>query len=53
MITNCDFANYHVCGNKGLTTEQIKSTWNYKHGHMEGIILPKDIADALQQEKAP
>jgi uncharacterized protein YjbI with pentapeptide repeats len=37
-------------GCKGLTVEQIKSTWNYKHGRMEGIRLPDDVAEALEQE---
>jgi len=31
----------------GLTVEQIKSTWNYKHGRMAGITLPEGIAKAL------
>ncbi len=29
------------------TLDQIKSTWNYKHGRMEGIRLPEELADAL------
>ncbi len=28
-------------GVTGLTVEQIQSTWNYKHGRMAGIVLPK------------
>ncbi len=35
----------------GLTVDQIKSTWNYKHNRMEGITLPDHIAKALQQEQ--
>lgn len=35
---------------KGLTVEQIKSTWNYKNGHMAGVVLPKELAEALQKE---
>jgi uncharacterized protein YjbI with pentapeptide repeats len=33
-----------------LTIEQIKSTWNYKHRHMQGIRLPDEIAAALAEE---
>jgi uncharacterized protein YjbI with pentapeptide repeats len=32
-----------------LTVEQITSTWNYKHGRMEGIRLPDDLAEALPE----
>jgi uncharacterized protein YjbI with pentapeptide repeats len=35
----------------GLTLGQIKSTWNYKNRRMEGIVLPKELADALSAEK--
>ncbi len=35
-----------------LTLQQIKSTWNYKHGHMEGIRLPDNLAAALKAERA-
>lgn len=40
-------------GNKnvGLTLDQIKSTWNYKHNRMEGITLPKELAAALELER--
>ncbi len=31
-----------------LTLEQIKSTWNYKHGHMKGIRVPDGLAEALR-----
>ena len=34
----------------GLTLEQIKTTWNYKHGHMEGIRLPEHFREALREE---
>ena len=36
---------------KRITLENIKSTWNYKHGRMEGIRLPDDIQRALDAEK--
>ncbi|MCL2005564.1 MAG: hypothetical protein FWG73_05305 [Planctomycetaceae bacterium] len=35
----------------GLTLENIQSTWNYKHGRMEGIRLPEHIQEALDAEK--
>jgi len=35
----------------GLTLENIKSTWNYKHNRMEGIKLPEEIQKALDAEK--
>ena len=47
VITNVWFSE----DNSGLTVEQIKSTWNYKHGRMDGITLPEHIAKALQQEE--
>jgi uncharacterized protein YjbI with pentapeptide repeats len=46
VITGCCFA----CA-KNLTVEQIKSTWNYKVGNMNGIKLPPDIQKALDAEK--
>ncbi len=33
-----------------LTGEQIKSTWNYKHGRMAGITLPDEVARALSEK---
>jgi len=50
VITGADFA-YRRQPNTGLTADQIKSTWNYKHGRMEGIQLPPGIAEALRSEK--
>ena len=46
VITNCDFRKF-----KGITLENIKSTWNYKHNRMEGIQLPEEIQKALDAEK--
>ena len=34
-----------------LNLAQIKSTWNYKHGLMEGVELPDELADALKAEE--
>jgi uncharacterized protein YjbI with pentapeptide repeats len=33
-----------------LTVEQIQSTWNYKHGRMEGVELFGKVAAALAEE---
>jgi len=38
VISGCDFSGF-----LGLTLENVQSTWNYKHGRMEGIKLPPDI----------
>ncbi|MCL2623038.1 MAG: pentapeptide repeat-containing protein, partial [Planctomycetaceae bacterium] len=46
VITNCDFRYFN-----GLTLDNIKSTWNYKHGRMEEIKLPDEIQKALDAEK--
>lgn len=34
----------------GLKPEQVKSTWNYKHGHMAGTFLSKEVMDALRNK---
>ncbi|MDD3470692.1 MAG: pentapeptide repeat-containing protein [Thermoguttaceae bacterium] len=44
-----DFEN--MMNNHTLTLEQIKQTWNYKHGVMKGIALPDAIRAALEAEK--
>ena len=46
VITNCNFSDF-----KGLSLENVKSTWNYKHGRMVGIALPEEIQKALDAEK--
>jgi len=46
IISGCNFEYF-----LGLTTENIKSTWNYKHGRMNGIKLPVEIQKALDAEK--
>jgi len=53
VITAADFVTfrYRRDPTKGLTADQIKSTWNYKHGRMEGIRLPLEIAQALRSEE--
>jgi len=50
VITGADFGSDPQQALE-LTIEQIKATWNYKNGRMDGIILPKAIADALAREK--
>lgn len=62
VITKCCFRNvtgkldkdgrFIQWNTNGPTVEQIKSTWNYKHQRMEGVLLPKEIADALKSDSA-
>ncbi|MBQ2556595.1 MAG: pentapeptide repeat-containing protein, partial [Thermoguttaceae bacterium] len=47
VVTRCDFS-----GAKGLTREQIESTWNYKMGNMAGIKLPKELEEELAASTA-
>jgi uncharacterized protein YjbI with pentapeptide repeats len=51
VITGVDFyttVNLSVpLGCAGLTADQIRSTWNYKHDRMKGIALPQEVANAL------
>lgn len=53
VITGADFGKKTVSKCTGLTVGQIKSTWNYKHGRMEGVVLPDEIAEALKKESLP
>ncbi|MDR1479700.1 MAG: pentapeptide repeat-containing protein [Planctomycetaceae bacterium] len=46
IISRCRFPSA-----KNLVLAQIKSTWNYKHNRMDGIVLPKDTQDELDKEK--
>lgn len=46
VISGCNFECF-----QGLTVENVKSTWNYKIGSMEGIKLPKKIQEALDVAK--
>lgn len=52
VITGADFSPLEH-SQSGLTPDQIKSTWNYKHGRMEGVRLPQHIGEALTDERAP
>lgn len=49
-LTNSVFSDCIFSGTKNLTLDQIKSTWNYKVGRMEGVILPKELQEALDAE---
>jgi len=49
VITGASFAHPYPAST-GLTAEQIRSTWNFKNGRMEGIVLPPDVARALAAE---
>lgn len=51
VITDADFGKKADWQCTGLTLDQMKSTWNYKHNRMEGITLPKEIAKALETER--
>jgi len=58
ILTGADFtdavisrADFHLCRQTPPTADQIKSTWNCKHGRMEGIRLPPEIAQALRSEE--
>ncbi len=64
-LSNADFTDAVITGasfgefarltpfarpNPGLTIEQIRSTWNFKQGRMDGIQLPPDLSAALAEE---
>jgi uncharacterized protein YjbI with pentapeptide repeats len=50
VITNAQFAQVPFGDCTGLTLGQIRSTWNYKNGRMAGVVLPKEVADALLRQ---
>jgi len=56
-LTNTNFTNAVITNASfgddidGLTPEQIKSTWNYQNGHMNGVRLPRHIQEVLGLEK--
>jgi hypothetical protein len=47
VITQARFSG----NNTGLAIDQIKSTWNYKHGRMARVALPQEIAEALRTDE--
>jgi uncharacterized protein YjbI with pentapeptide repeats len=48
VITGCEFRVFKP--EDVPSVEQIKSTWNYKHNRMDGIILPQEVLEALKNE---
>ena len=48
VVTNAQFIKGKSAG---LTLTQLKATWNYKNRRMEGLVLPKELLDALSAEK--
>ncbi len=53
-MPGCDFTDAVITGAncRGLTLEQIKQTWNYRYGHMEGVTVSEEVRAALEAEKA-
>ena len=43
VITGCIFADTYGDEEPIVTSWQIRSTWNFKTGHMEGIVLPSRV----------
>lgn len=50
VITDVQFANVGFGDCTGLSVEQIRSTWNFRNGRIEGIVLPKELAQAMQRQ---
>jgi len=48
VFSDCDFVGLAT---NYLTLDQIKSTWNYKVGRLEGIILPEKLQEKLNAER--
>lgn len=44
VITCCSFA-----GSKGLTLEQLKSTWNWRVGRMDDVLLPSELREEVDR----
>ncbi len=53
VITDVNFVSVSgvSCGCRGLSADQIKSTWNCRHHHMKGITLPNEISAALELQR--
>ena len=45
VFINCNLSNSNI------TTEQLKSTWNYKNNRMDLIKLPPDLQKYFDEEK--
>ncbi|HUG70918.1 MAG TPA: pentapeptide repeat-containing protein [Pirellulaceae bacterium] len=50
VITRVNFGDGSFDQSTGLTADQIKSTWNYKHGRIEGITLPVYLRESVLNE---
>lgn len=50
VITGVRFTDHRYGPTRGLTVEQVKSTWNYRHHRMNAIALPEELAEALRIE---
>ncbi|MDO4628371.1 MAG: hypothetical protein Q4C70_04240 [Planctomycetia bacterium] len=50
-FTDAKFINCDLTEVENLTLEQVKSTWNYKTGHMDLSQWPEHILKALEAEK--
>jgi uncharacterized protein YjbI with pentapeptide repeats len=53
VITGADFGPqsgpFAFRESTGLSANQIRTTWNYKHKRMHGIVLPKDVVTDLRE----
>jgi len=52
VITGVNFCSVSAVpsGCTGLTADQIRTTWNFKHDRMKGITFPREVVDALSAE---
>jgi uncharacterized protein YjbI with pentapeptide repeats len=52
VITGVNFCSVSLLpsGCTGLTADQIRTTWNFKHDRMKGIILPQEVVEGLSAE---
>ena len=54
-LTDVDFTNSIITccsffGAQGLTLEQLKSTWNWRVGRMDDVLLPAELREKVDQE---
>lgn len=50
VITGCIFADTYGDEEPIVTSWQIRSTWNFRTGHMEGIVLPSRVFEQIKDE---
>ncbi len=53
-LTDVDFTNSVITccsfyGSQGLTLEQLKSTWNWRVGRMDDVLLPPELREEVDQ----